>query len=672
MSRISSKNNANRIIYDAATDRGISYKLEGAPGSTILGWVKYSTLSATAQDQNRIISVYNGINAGIILGVDAFSTSNKRLTSYGRVTTSSSTRTRTCTAKYMDNADQWYAVGGRFDYAGQTQAASVDGSITSTASAWAATAYDHVGTTQYDDYLGSMNSSSTLVMWDGALAKFGVYKAALVNDEIVSHARGISPLWIRPMSLITFVPLWGINSPEIDFFDVNGWALSGDVPVGSDNPPCCPDELWMFGNPPIVGAAAGPTAKAGADTPSINLTEVATIYSTLLATDSVAASVGEAVSILSYLARAEDIPFTLGEVANILAQLSRSDETGISLVEAAAIVNILARADAPTVTLGEAATILNTLARSDVLNISVGDSATILNSITNRADTVAVGAVSGIPQILVGVSRSDEVQAGITDSVKTIAIAQTAADAPAVGVSEGTPTIMAASRRADAPVVGITEQSALLSKVNLQTSNVIGLIEQASVASVLLRADAPTVGIADVARVTTVNAAVDAPVIAVVESSEILVRLNRTDELSASVQESVALLAQMSRTDNPTLHLTDVSSLLRAYQVSDEVRLTLVEQVTQALISLTVDAPTLSVEEVARIVVSITSSDLLELQVEESSLVDYLLDRADSLQVSLIESARVTNVHPAASKRRLLMSGKTSAKQTGWTGVKRT
>lgn len=62
--------------------------------------------------------------------------------------------------------------------------------------------------------IGSLSSASQ--PFDGNLAEVGIWNVALTGEEIASLSDGISPLNVRPASLIAYWPLIGNFSPEID------------------------------------------------------------------------------------------------------------------------------------------------------------------------------------------------------------------------------------------------------------------------------------------------------------------------------------------------------------------------------------------------------------------------------------------------------------------------
>jgi hypothetical protein len=64
--------------------------------------------------------------------------------------------------------------------------------------------------------LGVRDSGSQIQFFNGELGEAGVWNVVLTQAEIDSLATGVSPLLIRPSSLIAYWPLIGRTSPEID------------------------------------------------------------------------------------------------------------------------------------------------------------------------------------------------------------------------------------------------------------------------------------------------------------------------------------------------------------------------------------------------------------------------------------------------------------------------
>ncbi len=64
---------------------------------------------------------------------------------------------------------------------------------------------------------------------DGDLAEFGFWNVILDAAEISALASGISPMLVRPASLVSHPPILGNDSPEIDLVDSTTWAINGTL-----------------------------------------------------------------------------------------------------------------------------------------------------------------------------------------------------------------------------------------------------------------------------------------------------------------------------------------------------------------------------------------------------------------------------------------------------------
>jgi hypothetical protein len=84
------------------------------------------------------------------------------------------------------------------------------------------------------DIANNQAASARANYFNGLIAEAGIWSVALTLAEIQSLAKGVSPLMIRPASLIAYWPLIGQTSPEIDLrgryeMTVSG-AVAGDHP----------------------------------------------------------------------------------------------------------------------------------------------------------------------------------------------------------------------------------------------------------------------------------------------------------------------------------------------------------------------------------------------------------------------------------------------------------
>jgi hypothetical protein len=79
------------------------------------------------------------------------------------------------------------------------------------------------------DIANNQASSARANYFSGLIAEAGIWSVALTAAEIASLAKGISPLSIRPASLLAYWPLIGQTSPEIDFHGRFEMTVSGAV-----------------------------------------------------------------------------------------------------------------------------------------------------------------------------------------------------------------------------------------------------------------------------------------------------------------------------------------------------------------------------------------------------------------------------------------------------------
>lgn len=84
--------------------------------------------------------------------------------------------------------------------------------------------------------IGDSPGSAFWNAFDGRIAEVAIWAAALDDAEIVSLARGFSPLLVRPASLRAYWPLLGNSSPEPDLRNGNNASVTGTVAKAADHP----------------------------------------------------------------------------------------------------------------------------------------------------------------------------------------------------------------------------------------------------------------------------------------------------------------------------------------------------------------------------------------------------------------------------------------------------
>ena len=78
--------------------------------------------------------------------------------------------------------------------------------------------------------VGGFGSSPDM---DGKIAEVAVWNVALTDDEVLMLSLGFSPLLIRPGNLISYWPIIGRTSPEIDIVGGNALTVNGSAPVSA-------------------------------------------------------------------------------------------------------------------------------------------------------------------------------------------------------------------------------------------------------------------------------------------------------------------------------------------------------------------------------------------------------------------------------------------------------
>jgi hypothetical protein len=88
--------------------------------------------------------------------------------------------------------------------------------------------------------IGGMLTGTGNREWVGQLDHVAVWNVALTDAEIAALATGISPLQVRSSALVAYVPIWGLQSPEIDIAAARSWTLVGTPTLFEGGSPLVP------------------------------------------------------------------------------------------------------------------------------------------------------------------------------------------------------------------------------------------------------------------------------------------------------------------------------------------------------------------------------------------------------------------------------------------------
>ena len=81
--------------------------------------------------------------------------------------------------------------------------------------------FDRFVSTLNTAYMGGATNNNSM---DGYMAEAAVWNVALTSAEVSVLSKGYSPLLVRPQSIVSYWPLIGRTSPEIDL--VGGYGMT--------------------------------------------------------------------------------------------------------------------------------------------------------------------------------------------------------------------------------------------------------------------------------------------------------------------------------------------------------------------------------------------------------------------------------------------------------------
>jgi hypothetical protein len=88
--------------------------------------------------------------------------------------------------------------------------------------------------------IGRSERSTPIEYFNGEIAEVALWNVALGDDEVASLGKGCHPFLVRPESLVAYWPVWGNESPELDYFkNQYSMTLNGAPSKGAGGPPVC-------------------------------------------------------------------------------------------------------------------------------------------------------------------------------------------------------------------------------------------------------------------------------------------------------------------------------------------------------------------------------------------------------------------------------------------------
>lgn len=253
MARDFTKNTSNTLALGTAA---LGTLVNGASAISFAAWAYADSYSATSTANNRVFTALIGgiTNAGFAIGVD-----NTGANPVLRVSARSDNADalQAASSATIISTGQWWHLGGVVNFAADTITPYVNGaSEGDTGVTFANTTYVS-GSPSREDVIGAISFITSIPegQWDGRIAEFALWNVNIGANAFRSLAQGHSPLRVHPTQPVTYMPLWGDHSPEIDLRDALVGTIAGSVPKGN-HAPVVPFGSWLWGSVPFAEEAA--------------------------------------------------------------------------------------------------------------------------------------------------------------------------------------------------------------------------------------------------------------------------------------------------------------------------------------------------------------------------------------------------------------------------------
>lgn len=110
-------------------------------------------------------------------------------------------------------------------------------------------------------YIGARQAVAVTAFMDGFIAEAAIWNVALNIQEILALARGVCPLEIRPLALVSYWPVFGLSDPEPDYGGGGFHMTVNAAPPKANHAPVRP--MFPLWTPNFEEVAAAPAAGWG-------------------------------------------------------------------------------------------------------------------------------------------------------------------------------------------------------------------------------------------------------------------------------------------------------------------------------------------------------------------------------------------------------------------------
>jgi hypothetical protein len=234
MARDFTKNISNYLRTPAGS---IGTLFSGTGFISVHAWIFPDAYDTSNASNNRLYTVViDGSGTGNYLAIDANANpGNPKLRAGSRTAAGSAGPSALGTTNITTGS--WWSVGALFDFAADQITPYVNGASDGVGAA----AFDHStwtqGTSTEADGIGGAQPSihNAVNQFDGRMAELAFWTSGLTADEWSALGKGMSPLLIRPQSLVFYLPILGRSSPELELRSRITATVTGSLPH-SDHP----------------------------------------------------------------------------------------------------------------------------------------------------------------------------------------------------------------------------------------------------------------------------------------------------------------------------------------------------------------------------------------------------------------------------------------------------
>jgi hypothetical protein len=318
-------------------------------------------------------------------------------------------------------------------------------------------------------------------------------------------------------------------------------------------------------------------------------------------------------------AASDSISLAVSDSATLFKTITASDTAALTITESSSASQNAAVPGAETIGLGvtEQATILVTQSRTDTASLAVSESASTAVSLS-RTDTAAI-SVSDVSTHNISLSRADTASLTITESTSGFNTA-VASDTASISVNDVGAFAPVGMPGADGGALAVTEQATIVVSITASDTASLTITEASTHASTLSRTDTAA--------------------LTITESTSHALSLSRTDTAALSVSDTSSHLITLSRTDAAALTISDASTHFITKTASDTAALTITEISNTGGDQAVPGSETiaLGVTEQANIFVTTSASDTMSLSVADAHSGAGALARTDTASLAVTET----------------------------------